>query len=64
MHHMVGEIARWELHKNITCYSEQILEATPHKKTVVWPLTSHLKKTSKKNEQGKQDTVEEARKNV
>ena len=35
MHHMDAdkvyrEKARWELHKNITSYTKQILEATPH----------------------------------
>ena len=26
-----GEKARWEFHKDITCYVEQILEAAPYK---------------------------------
>ena len=43
MHHMdanniLRENARWELHKNAVCYLEQILEATPHETTAVWPL--------------------------
>ena len=37
------EKATWELHKNSMSLLEQILEATHHKITVVWPLTSHLK---------------------
>ena len=39
---MQREKARGELHKNSMSYIEQTLEATPHKTTVVWPLTSHL----------------------
>ena len=35
--------ARWELLKNTTTYSEQILEATPHKTTAVRPFTPYLK---------------------
>ena len=41
-HEILGEKARWELHKNPACNFEQILEATPHKKAVVQPLISHL----------------------
>ena len=42
MHHMDvdkthSEKVRLELHKISTCYIEQILEATFHKTTVVWP---------------------------
>ena len=36
------EKARQELHKNATSYTEQILEATSHKKAAVRPPTSHL----------------------
>ena len=48
MHHMdtdktYREKARWEQHKNTKSYREQILEATPHETTAVWPLTSHLR---------------------
>ena len=35
--------AGWELHKNVTSYIEQLLEATPHETTAVWPITPHLK---------------------
>ena len=31
--------ARWELHKNIVCCLEQILEAALHKTVAVRPLT-------------------------
>ena len=46
MHHMDAdktpkEKAIWELHKDALSYTEQILEATFHKITAVWPLTSH-----------------------
>ena len=34
--------ARWELHKNVACCFEQILEATPEKTASVWPLVSYL----------------------
>ena len=36
------EKARQGLHKNITSYTEQIFEATPHETTAVWPPTSNL----------------------
>ena len=39
----VGEKAKWELSKNAMSYLEQIFKVTPHKITVVQPLTSHLK---------------------
>ena len=47
MHHMDAdwayrEKAKWELHKNVTSYNEQILEATSHKTAAVRPPTSHL----------------------
>ena len=47
MHHMEAyktflEKAKWELYKNAMSYIEQILEATPHETTVLWPFTSHL----------------------
>ena len=45
---MHGEKARWKLHKNATCYFQQILEATPNKAAAVWPLTSHLTSHSSK----------------
>ena len=35
-------MARQELHKNATSYSEQILDATPYKTVAVQPLTLHL----------------------
>ena len=52
LHHMdfnkmLGEKARWELHKDAAYSFEQILEAAPYK-TVVQPLTSHLTKHSNK----------------
>ena len=37
-----------QLHKNDTCYFEQILEAVPHKTSAVLPLISHLKNYSNK----------------
>ena len=48
MHHIDtykthGGKSRWDLPKNATCCFEQILEATPHKTAVAWPLTSNLK---------------------
>ena len=47
MHHMntdkaYREKARQKLHKNVTSYIEQILEATSHETATVRPLTSHL----------------------
>ena len=42
------EKARWKLHKNAMCYSEQILEETTHKTAAVQPLTSHLTNHSNK----------------
>ena len=33
------EKVEWELHKTATSYTEQILEAKPHKTTVAQPLT-------------------------
>ena len=36
------EKARWELHKNATCCSEQILDTTPHKTATVQQPTSNL----------------------
>ena len=52
MHHldiikMLGEKARWELHINVTCYFEQILEKTPYKTAAVWLPTFHLTNHSK-----------------
>ena len=45
-HHYANEThkekAIWELHKNVMCCFEQILEATPHKTLAIRPLTSHL----------------------
>ena len=37
------EKARFELHRNITSYLEQILEATPHETATVELFTFHLK---------------------
>ena len=59
MHHMDAnkkhrEKARCGLHKNTMTYFEQIREETPHKTTAVRPLTSHLKKPSKQDEQDMQ----------
>ena len=34
--------AHWKLHKNDTCYFEQIMETAHHKITAVPPLNSHL----------------------
>ena len=46
MHHMDkayrGKTTR-EMHKNVMSCIEQILKATSHKITVLWPPTSHLK---------------------
>ena len=39
---MPQEKAKWERHKDATRCLLQILEATPNKTAVVWPLTSHL----------------------
>ena len=39
---ITGEKARWELHKDVACCFEQILEAAAYKTAVVRPLTSHL----------------------
>ena len=48
---ILKEKARWELHKNAVNYMKQILEAKPHKTTLVRPLTSSLKNhPSKANE--------------
>ena len=44
-------------------YFEQILEATPHKKAAVWPLTSSLKNHSIKTNKT-WDTAREARTNL
>ena len=41
---MNGEKARWELHKNATCWFKQVLEATPNKIAAVQPLAFHLTK--------------------
>ena len=38
-----GKKAWRQLHKNAVSYTEQILEATPHKTAAVQPPTSHLK---------------------
>ena len=40
---MHREKARKKLHKSVTSYLEQILEAAHHKTTAVQSLTSHLK---------------------
>ena len=40
---MHGEKDKWGLHKNATCYFEQILEATPNKTAAVQPFTPDLK---------------------
>ena len=37
---MLREKARWENYKNDMSYFEQILEATYHETTAVWPLTT------------------------
>ena len=39
---MIGEKARWELHKNAAYSFEKFLEAAPHKTAAVRPLISHL----------------------
>ena len=39
---MYKEKARQELHKNATSYTKQILEATSHETTVVWPHDIHV----------------------
>ena len=55
-HHMdpnkaLGEKARWDLHKNVACCLEQILEAVSHKKIAVQTLafnyTKHLGEANK-----------------
>ena len=53
MHHMdanimLGEKARWKLHKSVTCCFEQNLQAAIYKTTNVWLLTFHLKNYSSK----------------
>ena len=42
MHHKDAANGRRELHKNITTYTEQILEETSHETAAVWPPTSNL----------------------
>ena len=39
---MLEEKARWEPHKDATCYLEQILKTIPNKTAAVRPLTSYL----------------------
>ena len=39
---MHRENARWEIHKNAMNSLEEILDATLHKTTALWSLTSHL----------------------
>ena len=39
---MLGEKAAWELHKDIACSFEQILEAAPYQTAALWLLSSHL----------------------
>ena len=47
-----GEKAWWELHKNVTCYFEQIQETIPHKTSAVRPLTSNFAHHDKQDELG------------
>ena len=56
-----GEKARWELHKNATCYFEQILEVTPYKQQLYSHLHPISKKPYKEEKQVMQDTDGEAR---
>ena len=42
MHHTDTEKARWELHKDITSYLKQILEAAAHKTTIYLPFLKSL----------------------
>ena len=39
---MFREKARWGLHKDAVCSSEEILEVATEKTATVWLLTSHL----------------------
>ena len=39
---MLGEKAKWELHKDDVYCFEQILEAALHKTAALWPFTSHI----------------------
>ena len=45
---VLSEKTRWKLHNNAACYSEQILEAAPHKMAAVRALASHLTNHSSK----------------
>ena len=53
MHHMDADLAHrkkkvWhQLHKNTTCYTEQILKASSHKTAAERPPNSHIKKRFK-----------------
>ena len=52
MHHMdtnkmYKRKAKWEQHKNVSCYFEQILKI-PNKTAAVWLLASHLTNSSSK----------------
>ena len=39
---MLGEKAKWDLHKHSACCVDQTLEVAPYKTVVVWLLTFHL----------------------
>ena len=50
--------ARWELHKNVKCCLEQILEAIPHKTAAIWPPTSHLSNPPSKTDKTCRELLE------
>ena len=52
------EKARWELHKNIVCCLEQILEVIFHKSAAVWVTASHLKNHPSKTNKTLQEKQE------
>ena len=49
---MLGEKAKWELHKDATSCFEQFLEAAPYKTAVVHLLTSHHTSHTRQTRQG------------
>ena len=44
------KMASQELHKNVACCLEQVLEAAPHKTAALWPFASYLAKNCSKTE--------------
>ena len=61
---MLWEKARRKLHKTTTNYIEQILKATPHEATAMWPLNLLSLKPSKFDEQDMRDTAGDVRTNL